>query len=107
VSQSLESLVLAACAAALELARLETAAGAIEGQVGAALTTQWMDAQARCDAARDVLVQRLLDADAALGRVQSGLADAAGSDMVDLTRDLEREAELQAAAAREVEALLR
>jgi hypothetical protein len=107
VSQSLEAMVLAACGAALELARLETAAGAIESQVGTAATAKWMDAQARCDTARDVLVQRLLDADAALGRVQSGLADAAGSDMLDLTRELEREAGIQASAAREVDALLR
>jgi hypothetical protein len=106
VSQSLETMVLAACGAAVELARLEAAAGALDGHQGAKPTSNWLDAQARCDAARDVLVQRLLDADAALGRVQSDLASAASNDMLELTRALERDARLQADAAREVEQLL-
>ena len=99
VASGIESMVVAACGAALELMRLEQAATALSEEEG--------DAQARCDAARDVLVQRLLDADGALGRVQSGLAGAASGDLGAVTQELEREAQIQAAAMEDVGTLLR
>jgi hypothetical protein len=103
----LAAMITAACGAALELARLETASAAADGHGRPrGPSGAWLDAQARCDSARDVLVQRLLDADAALGRVQGGLADSAGGELGALTSELEREATIQAAAAREVEQLL-
>lgn len=105
VLRSLDSMVMAACGAALELARLEHAAAAADAHEGAPPST-WLDTQARCDSARDMLVQRLLDADAVLGRLQAGHADTAGDELGSLAQELEREAKVQAAAVREVEQLL-
>ncbi len=99
VAAGIETMVVAACGAALELLRLEQAATLLPEKEG--------DAQARCDAARDVLVQRLLDADGALGRVQAGGAVTAGTELGTVTAELEREAKIQAAATEDVRTLLR
>lgn len=58
---------------------------------------------------RQGVVQRLLDALAALARTRAATSEAALADVDDLSalaREMERDAELQAEARRDVEALL-
>ena len=97
VAAGIETMVVVACGAALELMRLEHVADATPGS----------EAQARSESARDKLVQRLLDADAALGRLQSGLAAEADKELQTVTAELEREAKIQAEASEDVRKLLR
>jgi hypothetical protein len=70
---------------------------------------EWLDALARSERARDALVQRLLEAMTVLGRLQSQATSAVTAEdgtLAEVTRDLRAEAEAQAAAAREIAALL-
>jgi len=104
------ALVVAACAAARQLAALDRQLDA-----GAAQTERLMsqadglEALARCEQGRDALVQRLLETTATLSRVtgdaalQAALPD---SPLAAATRELAEEGRLQADAAREVEELL-
>ncbi|MEO7477271.1 MAG: hypothetical protein ABIY46_18260, partial [Gemmatimonadales bacterium] len=65
--------------------------------------------RARDALVRDALVQRLLEAMTAVARLRTQHAELAGETeptLVGLTRDLQAEAALQAAAAREIETLL-
>ena len=69
----------------------------------------WLDALARCERARDALVQRLLEAMAVLGRLQSQATFAVTAEdasLAEVTRELGAEATAQAAAAREITQLL-
>lgn len=71
--------------------------------------TGWIETHDRVSRTRDRLVQRMLDALAALARAraagsEAGLSEAA--DLSELARELARDAELQAEARRDVETLL-
>lgn len=107
----LGELVAAACRAALDLADLDENLGRFERQrerfVGG--LPERLDVLSRCERARDALVQRLLEAMTAVARLRTQHAELAGETeptLVELTRDLQAEAALQAAAAREIETLL-
>jgi hypothetical protein len=103
-------LVQAACGAARELAALERHLDTLETQADRlTATTAGLDALARCEQGRDLLVQRLLEATATVSRLSGDAALRAaspGSALAVAARDLESEGKLQAEAAREVEALL-
>ena len=107
----LEELVSSACMAAADLAMLDDNLARFERTRARAQspTAEWLDALARSERARDALVQRLLEAMAVLGRLQSQatfeLADDDGA-LAEVTRELRGEADAQAAAAREVAELL-
>jgi Protein kinase domain len=107
---SLGPLVVAACAAARELAGLEQHLDALDARTERlARDPGGLDALARCERGRDALVQRLLDATASLSRLAGDAAAlTAGEDspLASLARDLDAEGRLQAEAAREVETLL-
>ncbi len=108
---SLAELVPAACGAATDLAQLDENLGRFERQRGqlAAIPDGWLDALARCERTRDALVQRLLEAMTVVGRLQgqqAALAAESDASLADLTRELRREADAQAAAAKEMAELL-
>ncbi|HEY6109186.1 MAG TPA: hypothetical protein VIV56_09835, partial [Gemmatimonadales bacterium] len=110
-SGSLGPLVGAACSAARELAALESHLESFDSQTDrwADPPATWLDAVTRCERGRDALVQRLLEAIAALSSASGERALRAaspGEALATLTRDLDEEGRLQAEAAREVEALL-
>ncbi|MEO6056113.1 MAG: serine/threonine-protein kinase [Gemmatimonadales bacterium] len=107
----LGELVAAACRAALDLADLDDNLGRFERQrerfIGG--SPERLDVLSRCERARDALVQRLLEAMTAVARLRTQHAELTGETeptLVELTRDLQTEAALQAAAAREIETLL-
>jgi hypothetical protein len=105
-------LVMAACAAARELAALEQHLDVFdtERERLADPTVGWLDALARCERGRDAMVQRLLDATATLSRVSgdSALRSASSAaSLADLTRELDAESRLQAEAASEMAELLK
>ncbi|MGH7537169.1 MAG: hypothetical protein ACREMF_00920, partial [Gemmatimonadales bacterium] len=105
-------LVVAACAAARELAALEQHLDAFDAERDrlADPPAAWLDALARCERGRDAMVQRLLDVTATLSRVSADAALLAASPdatFAELARELDAEGQVQAAAAREVEELLR
>jgi hypothetical protein len=103
-------LVQAACVAARELAALERHLDTLETQADRlTASAAGLDALARCEQGRDLLVQRLLEATATVSRLsgEAALRSASpGSALAVAARDLESEGKLQAEAAREVEALL-
>jgi hypothetical protein len=104
-------LVVAACAAARELAALEQHLAAFDAERErlADPPAGWLDAVARCERGQDAMVQRLLEATATLSRTSGDAALRAaspGASLADLTRGIDVESRLQADAAREVEALL-
>jgi protein kinase-like protein len=110
-SGSLGPLVGAACSAARELAALESHLESFDSQTDrwADPPAIWLDALTRCERGRDALVQRLLEAIAALSGASGERAlraASSGEALATLTRDLDEEGRLQAEAAREVEALL-
>jgi predicted Ser/Thr protein kinase len=107
---ALAELLLAGADAASDLALLDESLSRFERQ-GERLAVHpdgWADALARCERARDALVQRLLDAMTALGRLQGQAAELAGKDLAldETVAALRAEAEAQQAAAREIAALL-
>ena len=107
----LAELVTAACRAALDLADLDENLTRFERQRErfAAASPERLDALARCERTRDALVQRLLEAMTAVTRLRTQQAELVGESdptLGDLTRELQAEADAQAAAARELEALL-
>ncbi len=106
----LTELLTAACSAGEDLAQLDASLARFEGQRDrlAARPAGWMDALARCERARDALVQRLLEAMTVLGQLQGQSADleAATSGMTDSIAELRTEAEARSAAANEMAALL-
>jgi hypothetical protein len=108
---SVRDLIAAACAAARELAVLERHLDAFDAQAEALAAPRawWADALARCERARDALVQRLLDATAVLSGLtgRAALRTAApDAPLASLARELDEESRVQAEAAREVELLL-
>jgi predicted Ser/Thr protein kinase len=109
-AESLGALLLAGADAASDLALLDDTLGRFERQrERLALRPEgWGDALARCERARDALVQRLLDALAVLGRLQGQAAELGGNDQAleETVATLRAEAEAQQAAAREIAALL-
>ena len=111
LAPSLEELVTAACRAARDLADLDEQLTRFERQRErlAAAGPERLDALARCERTRDALVQRLLEAMTAVSRLraqQAELSEAGESTLGDVTRELREEADAQAAAAREIAALL-
>jgi hypothetical protein len=104
------ALVVAACAAARQLAALDRHLDAGDANVDRLTSRpQGLDALARCEQGRDALVQRLLETTATLSRMtgdaalQAALPD---SPLAAAARELAEEGRLQADAAREVEGLL-
>ena len=111
IGPSLEELVTAACRAARDLADLDDNLARFERQRErlAAASPERLDALARSERTRDALVQRLLEAMTAVARLrtqQAELAQESDPTLGDLASELRREAEAQAAASRELEALL-
>jgi hypothetical protein len=103
------SLVVAACAAARDLAALEQQLAAFDARRDrlADAPVRWVDALSRCEQGRDLLTQRLLEASAALSGWQARALQGEGTDdLAVLTRELDDEGRRQEAAAREVAELL-
>lgn len=107
---ALAELLTACSGAATDLALLDESLGRFERQRErlAAGAEGWVDALARCERARDALVQRLLEAMAVLGRIQGQTValDAGESGLSEAIAELRVEADAQAAAAREIAELL-
>jgi predicted Ser/Thr protein kinase len=107
---ALGQLLLAGADAAADLALLDESLGRFERQRErlAAQPEGWADALARCERARDALVQRLLDAMTVLGRLQGQAAELGGKELAldETVAALRAEAEAQQAAAQEIAALL-
>jgi predicted Ser/Thr protein kinase len=107
---ALGELLLASAGAASDLALLDEGLGRFERQRErlALRPDGWADALARCERARDALVQRLLEAMTVLGRLQGQAAELGGKEieLQDAVATLRAEAEAQQAAAREIAALL-
>jgi predicted Ser/Thr protein kinase len=109
-SEVLVELLRTSCVAAADLSLLDDTLTRFEQQRLrlAARPTGWMDALARCERARDALVQRLLEAMTVLGRLQGQAVDleAARSGLTDSIAELRTEAEARAAAKAEIAALI-
>jgi serine/threonine-protein kinase len=107
----LGELLIASSSAARDLALLDANLGRFERQRErlAARPSGSLDALARCERARDALVQRLLEAMTVLGQLQGQTADlgAEESDLSSSIAELRAEAKARAAAAEEMERLLR
>jgi hypothetical protein len=108
----LTELVGSASMAATDLAMLDDNLARFERERARAAshTTDWLDALARSERARDALVQRLLEAMTVLGRLQSQATSAVTAEdgsLAEVTRELRAEAEAQAAAGREIEEMLK
>jgi hypothetical protein len=111
LAPALGELVSAACRAALDLGDLDENLGRFERQRErfVAASPERLDALARCERTRDALVQRLLEAMTAVARLRTQhaeLAEESEPTLADVTRELQAEAAAQAAAAKEIEALL-
>ena len=107
----LGELVTFACIAAADLGMLDDGLARFERERSRAAGPgrDWLDALRRSEQARDALVQRLLEAMAVLGRLQSQATWAAAEEegtLVEVTRELQAEAALQASAAAEIARLL-
>ena len=109
LAQRVRALVSSSSSAARELADLDDALERLDKQRAphAELPQGWLAGLARCESARDALVQRLLESLAALGLARSdGVAERAADELAELTAELESERQIQAEAARELEAFL-
>ena len=111
IGPALEQVLVAACGAASDLAQLDDNLASLEAQRDrfAVPPAGWLDALARCERVRDGLAQRLLDATTALGTLRTEAVaqrGALGTELSELTRELEAEAAARAAAAKEVAELL-
>lgn len=87
------------------LAVMERQAMFVSGEIDA----RWIETHDRVSRTRDRLVQRILDALAALARARAAGSEvklSGAADLTELARELARDAELQAEARREVELLL-
>jgi hypothetical protein len=107
----LGELLVASASAAADLALLDANLGRFERQRErlAARPSGSMDALARCERARDALVQRLLEAMTVLGQLQGQTADlgAEESELAGSIAELRAESEARAAAAEEMAQLLK
>ncbi len=106
----LNELLVAASAAASDLAHLDAGLGRFENQHQrlASQPAGWLDALRRCERSRDALVQRLLEAMTVLGQLQGQSVDLglAQSELAASIAELRTEADAHAAAAAEMAALL-
>jgi predicted Ser/Thr protein kinase len=106
----LAELLRTSCVAAADLALLDDTLTRFEHQRVRLLARPagWTDALARCERARDALVQRLLEAMTVLGRLQGQAVDleSARSGLTDSIAELRTETEARAAAKAEIAALL-
>ena len=112
LAAALTELITAAGRAARDLADLDADLSRFERQREqfVAGPAERLDALSRCERTRDSLVQRLLEAMTAVARLRTQRAELAGESdttLGELTRELEAEAAAQAAAARELDELLR
>jgi hypothetical protein len=107
----LGELLVASASAASDLALLDANLGRFERQRErlAARPSGSMDALARCERARDALVQRLLEAMTVLGQLQGQTADlgAEESELAGSIAELRAESQVRAAAAEEMAHLLK
>jgi septal ring factor EnvC (AmiA/AmiB activator) len=107
----LGELLVASASAASDLALLDANLGRFERQRErlAARPSGSMDALARCERARDALVQRLLEAMTVLGQLQGQTADlgAEESELASSIAELRAESQARAAAAEEIAHLLK
>jgi serine/threonine protein kinase len=107
----LGELLVASASAASDLALLDANLGRFERQRErlALRPSGSMDALARCERARDALVQRLLEAMTVLGQLQGQTADlgAEESELVSSIAELRAESQARAAAAEEMANLLK
>jgi len=107
---ALTELVRGASQLATDLGGLDRSLAILEAQPDEnPASPDWLETHARVSRARDRLVQRLLDAMAALARARAaGSASPADEEkrLVQLARDIEQDSELQAEAHRELDALL-
>lgn len=107
----LGELLVASCAAASDLAALDGNLERFERQRERLVSrpSGTLDALARCERARDALVQRLLEAMTVLGQLQGQTADlgAEESELASSITELRAESEVRAAAAAEMAQLLK
>jgi predicted Ser/Thr protein kinase len=108
--REISSLIVAACAAAQDMAALEQQLHA--GESGLEMSTDHppalLDALSRCEQGRDLLAQRLLEASASLSRWQaSSQTMSVGANLHDLAQALSEEARIQNEAAAEIAELLK
>jgi hypothetical protein len=108
IGPAVGELLAAACVSASELADLDENLTRFERQRDrfAGLPEGWLGTLSRCERTRDALVQRLLEAMTVLGRLQMQSAEEAAPLLSELTRELQSEAEGQAAAAEEIDRFL-
>ncbi len=104
IAPALGELLTAACRSAGELADLDENLTRFERQRDrfASLPDGWVDTLSDCERTRDALVQRLLEAMTVVGQLQTQSAEEAAPILAELTRELQGEAEGQAAAAEEI-----
>jgi hypothetical protein len=107
----LGELLVASGSAASDLALLDANLGRFERQRERLATrpSGSLDALARCERARDALVQRLLEAMTVLGQLQGQTADLAAeeAELASSTAELRAESQARAAAAEEMAQLLK
>jgi len=110
VAAELDELLGQACDAARDLAGLDDTLAVLEKRREATTgIAAWAESHAAVERSRDRLVQQLLEALTVVGRLRGqaeGSADTAGGQLSALARDLADRSAADAAAMREVEALL-
>jgi hypothetical protein len=96
-----------ACQAARNLAALDETLAVLERRrEGATAIATWAESHSAIERARDRLVQQLLEALTVVGRLQGRALQSAEAQLSAVARDLADRSEADAAAMREVEALL-
>jgi serine/threonine protein kinase len=110
LATDLADLLASACRAALELDRLDSTLTRLEACPSTLRTApEWLEGLSQCEQARGCLIQRFLEAIAAIVSCQSQLASSvfgAERQLAELTAELRQEIAIQAEAAREVAALI-
>jgi predicted Ser/Thr protein kinase len=109
VADDLVQLLTHAGDAARDLAGIDDTLAVLEKRETAGAQTAWMDGHAALERSRDRLVQQLLEALTVVGRLQGrtrGSPDAAGAQLAEVAHELSARSEADAAARKEVEALL-
>ena len=111
VAGELSDLLSHSCDAARNLAALDDTLGVLEKRrESATVAAHWADGHSAVERARDRLVQQLLEALTVVSRLHSNAAasrEAAGAELAEVASELAKRSEADAAAMREVEALLR
>lgn len=108
IGDKVSGVMMAACGVARDLDRLDDTLARLQApEPRAAAGEGWLDALARCERMRDASAQRLLEALTVLGLLAAEQADAAAVEpLAALTRELRQDAEAQAEARRDLDALL-